>query len=38
MAPPFSVIHVGVYRETLADVIDDELRKAIDTLLGPVSS
>ena len=31
--------HVGAYREMLADVIDDELRKAIDTLLcGPVTS
>ena len=31
--------HVEAYREMLADVIDDELRKAIDTLLsGPVMS
>ena len=31
--------HAGAYREMLADVIDDELRKAIDTLLGaPVTS
>ena len=30
--------HVGTYREMLADVIDDELRQAIDTLLSsPVS-
>ena len=26
--------HVGAYREMLADVLDDELRKAIDTLLS----
>ena len=31
--------HVGTYREMLADVLDDELRKAIDTLLsGAVAS
>jgi cob(I)alamin adenosyltransferase len=31
--------HVKAYREMLADAIDDELRKAIDTLLsGPVTS
>jgi hypothetical protein len=31
--------HVGAYREMLADAIDDELRKAIDTLLSdPVTS
>ena len=31
--------HVAAYREMLADVLDDELRKAIDTLLsGCVSS
>ena len=31
--------HVSAYREMLADVIDDELRKAIDTLLsGHVTS
>jgi hypothetical protein len=31
--------HIEAYREMLADVIDDELRKAIETLLnGPVTS
>jgi hypothetical protein len=34
-----TAVHVGAYREMLADAIDDELRKAIDTLLsGPVAS
>ena len=31
--------HMAAYREMLAGVIDDELRKAIDTLInGPVAS
>jgi hypothetical protein len=31
--------HAGAYREMLADVLDEELRKAIDTLLsGAVTS
>ena len=34
-----TAVHVEAYREMLADVIDDELRKAIETLLnGPVTS
>jgi hypothetical protein len=36
---PLTATHVGAYREMLADVIDDELRKAIDALLsGAVTS
>ena len=34
-----TAMHVGAYREMLADVPDEELRTAIDTLLrDPVSS
>ena len=29
-----SATHVEAYREMLADVLDDELRKAVDTLLS----
>jgi hypothetical protein len=36
---PLTAAHVEAYREMLADVLDDELRKVIDTLLsGPITS